>query len=53
MEETYKYNVSSFVSFSVKDGEKYSGDSYSFGKNKVGEYVTISVSYTHLKELEL
>lgn len=41
MEETYKYNVSSFVSFSVKDGEKYSGDSYSFGKNKVGEYVTI------------
>lgn len=41
MEETYKYNVSSFVSFNVKDGEKYSGDSYSFGKNKVGEYVTI------------
>ena len=24
MEETYKYNVSSFVSFSVKDGEKLS-----------------------------
>ena len=41
MEETCKYNVSSFVAFNVKDGEKYSGDSYSFGKNKVGEYVTI------------
>ncbi len=41
IEEAYKYNVSSYVSFNVKDGEKYSGDSYSFGKNKVGEYVTI------------
>lgn len=41
IEEAYKYNVSSHVSFNVKDGEKYSGDSYSFGQNKVGEYVTI------------
>ena len=41
IEESYKYNVSSYVSFNVKDGEKYSGDSYSFGQNKVGEYVTI------------
>lgn len=41
IEEAYKYKVSSFVSFNVKDGEKYSGDSYSFGVNKVGEYVTI------------
>ncbi len=41
IEEAYKYNVSSYVSFNVKDGEKYSGDSYSFGQNKVGEYVTI------------
>lgn len=41
IEEAYKYNVASYVSFNVKDGEKYSGDSYSFGKNKVGEYVTI------------
>ena len=41
IEEAYKYNVSSYVSSYVKDGEKYSGDSYSFGQNKVGEYVTI------------
>ena len=41
IEESYKYNVVSHVSFNVKDGEKYSGDSYSFGQNKVGEYVTI------------
>ena len=41
IEEAYKYNVSPYVSFNVKDGEKYSGDSYSFGQNKVGEYVTI------------
>lgn len=41
IEESYKYNVASHVAFNVKDGEKYSGDSYSFGQNKVGEYVTI------------
>lgn len=41
IEESFKYNVSSYVAFNVKDGEKYSGDSYSFGQNKVGEYVTI------------
>lgn len=41
IEESYKYNVTSHVAFNVKDGEKYSGDSYSFGQNKVGEYVTI------------
>ena len=41
IEESYKYNVTSYVSFNDKDGEKYSGDSYSFGQNKVGEYVTI------------
>ncbi len=41
IEESYKYNVASHVAFNVKDGEKYSGDSYSFGQNKVSEYVTI------------
>lgn len=41
IEETLKYNVSSYAAFNVKDGEKYSGDSYSFGQNKVGEYVSI------------
>ena len=41
IEESYKYNVASYVAFNVKDGERYSGDSYSFGKNTVGVYVTI------------
>lgn len=41
IEETHKYNVVSYAAFNVKDGEKYSGDSYSFGNNKVGEYVTM------------
>ena len=30
----------SYVEFSAKDGEKYSGDSYNFGKNKNGQYIT-------------
>lgn len=40
IEETPKYHVSSYVSFTPKDGEKYSGDSFSFGKNKNGKYLT-------------
>lgn len=40
IEETPKYHVSSYVAFSPKDGEKYSGDSFSFGKNKNGKYIT-------------
>ena len=41
IEETPKYHISSYVAFEIKDGEKYSGDSYSFGDNKSGQYVTI------------
>ena len=41
IEETPKFHISSYVAYNAKDGEKYSGDSYSFGKNKVGEYVTL------------
>ncbi len=41
IEETARYNVISKVASNSKDGEKYSGDSYNFGKNINGEYVTI------------
>lgn len=41
IEETPKYHISSYVAFEIKDGEKYSGDSYSFGGNKSGQYITI------------
>ena len=41
IEETVKYNIISKVASSTKDGEKYSGDSYNFGKNVNGQYITI------------
>lgn len=41
IEETPKYNILSYAAFTPKDGEKYSGDTFSFGKNKNGLYVTI------------
>ena len=41
IEETARYNIISKVASNAKDGEKYSGDSYNFGKNINGEYVTI------------
>lgn len=40
IEEAPKYHVSSYAAFSPKDGEKYSGDSFSFGKNRSGKYLT-------------
>lgn len=40
IEETPKYNILSYAAFTPKDGEKYSGDTFSFGKNKNGLYVT-------------
>ena len=40
IEESPKYHVLSYVAFTQKDGEDYSGDSFSFGKNKNGLYVT-------------
>ena len=40
IEETPKYNIVSYASYVPKDGEKHSGDTFSFGKNKNGLYVT-------------
>lgn len=40
IEESPKYHAVSYVEYTPKDGEKYSGDSYNFGKNKNGQYIT-------------
>lgn len=40
-EEMPKYHVATYVSGNCKDGEKYNGDSYSFGKLPDGTYMTI------------
>lgn len=40
-EETPKYHISAYVNVNCKDGEKYNGDSYSFGKLPDGTYMTI------------
>ena len=40
-EENPKYHISSFAAFESKDGEKYSGDSFNYGKNKEGQYITV------------
>jgi stage II sporulation protein E len=40
-EETPKYHVASYVGRECKNGEKYNGDSYSFGKLKDGTYMTV------------
>ncbi|ATD53882.1 stage II sporulation protein E [Clostridium chauvoei] len=41
VEETPKYHVLSYVATEIKDGEKFAGDSYSYGKNDDGTYLTI------------
>lgn len=40
-EETPKYHISAYVSENCKDGEKYNGDSYRFGKLPDGTYMTV------------
>jgi stage II sporulation protein E len=40
-EETPKYHVASYVGRECKNGEKYNGDSYSFGKLKDGTYMMV------------
>jgi stage II sporulation protein E len=40
-EETPKYHVAAYMSNCCKEGEKYSGDSCSFGKLSDGTYLTI------------
>ena len=39
-EEMPKFFVRSYGAVKSKDGEEYSGDSYSFGKSVGGSYVT-------------
>lgn len=39
IEESPKYNMLSYVASIPKDGEKFSGDSFNFGKNKNGIYL--------------
>jgi len=41
IEETPKYHVVSHVARQCKDGEKFNGDSYSFGKLPDGSYMSI------------
>ncbi|MGL5086503.1 MAG: stage II sporulation protein E [Clostridium sp.] len=41
IEETPKYHISSYVATNPKDGEKYTGDSFIFGKNEDGTYLSI------------
>ena len=40
IEETARYRIDSYAAFEAKNGETYTGDSFSFGKNKNGLYVT-------------
>ena len=39
--EAPKYQVRSYAAISIKDGEEYTGDTYSFGKTKDGSYMTL------------
>lgn len=39
--ETPKYHVSSYIATNPKDGEKYTGDSFTFGKSEDGTYLSI------------
>lgn len=41
LDETPKYNIVSYGAISPKRGEKYIGDTYSFGKTKDGCYMTV------------
>lgn len=41
IEEATKYHVTSAVSLCSKDGEKFTGDSYSFGKTKDGNHMVL------------
>lgn len=41
LEENPKFHISSYAAFASKDGEKYSGDNFNYGKNKDGQYITV------------
>ncbi len=40
-EETPKYHIATYAAIACKSGESYIGDSYSYGRTKEGNYVTI------------
>ncbi|MGG5463148.1 stage II sporulation protein E [Clostridium sp. B9] len=41
IEEAPKYHVTSHVAVATKEGEKFTGDSYSYGRTKDGNYITV------------
>lgn len=41
IEEAPKYHISSHVALASKEGERFTGDSYSFGKTKDGKYMVV------------
>lgn len=41
IEEAPKYHINSHVAVATKEGEKFTGDSYSYGRTKDGNYITI------------
>lgn len=41
MQESPKYHVISYGAMSAKNGEQFTGDTYSFGKTKDGTYLTL------------
>ncbi len=41
IEEAPKYHINSHVAVATKEGEKFTGDSYSYGRTKDGNYVTV------------
>ncbi|MBI6102013.1 stage II sporulation protein E [Clostridium perfringens] len=41
IEEVPKYHINSHVAVATKEGEKFTGDSYSYGRTKDGNYITV------------
>lgn len=41
IEEAPKYHVNSHVAVATKEGENFTGDSYSYGRTKDGNYITV------------
>ena len=41
IEEAPKYHINSHVAVTTKEGEKFTGDSYSYGRTKDGNYITV------------
>ncbi|HHD2716370.1 TPA: stage II sporulation protein E [Clostridium perfringens] len=41
IEEAPKYHINSHIAVATKEGEKFTGDSYSYGRTKDGNYITV------------